>query len=546
MNIISKLTDLLSPLHNCESTTINFCEFLKVAVTKTTIKKQLEDHPDYPSLLSVSEVLNSFGVDNLATKITAEQISKLHAPMIVQLSIGREKYFSLVMETTESTITYIDPVSNKKNVASQDEFSSIFTGYLLLAEASDNAGEKEYKKHLHEEQRKVFAKISAVIAVPLVTLLSIVSSFNSNGLSVVPAIVYTLLTLGGTMVGSLLLWYEVDQHNPALQQICSAGKKTNCSTILNSKASKVFGISWSIIGYTYFTGSLISLLVTNIYHLQVLFILAWLNVIALPYIIFSIYYQAKIAKEWCVLCLTVQAILALQYIVAFWGGLHFIDKLDSINAANVSVIIISFLIPFLLVSLLLPALNKAKESSKNKIELQRLKHNTQIFEALLVKQKAIIEPSGLGISIGNPNAKFKLIKVCNPYCGPCAKAHPAMEELVHNNSNIRVQILFTATGEDGDYKTLPARHLLAIAEKGDEKITKQALDDWYLAEEKSYQAFAAKYPMNGELKKQTDKMKAMDEWCNKTNIEFTPTFFVNGYQLPKIYSVSDLKYFLSV
>jgi protein-disulfide isomerase len=53
--------------------------------------------------------------------------------------------------------------------------------------------------------------------------------------------------------------------------------------------------------------------------------------------------------------------------------------------------------------------------------------------------------------------------------------------------------------------------------------------------------------MNGELKKQENKIDAMQSWCDKTGIYFTPTFFVNGFQLPEeIYNVNDLKYFLSV
>jgi protein-disulfide isomerase len=52
--------------------------------------------------------------------------------------------------------------------------------------------------------------------------------------------------------------------------------------------------------------------------------------------------------------------------------------------------------------------------------------------------------------------------------------------------------------------------------------------------------------MNGELKKQDEKVEAMKDWCSKTEIQFTPTFFINGYQLPSNYSVNDLKYFLSV
>ncbi len=51
--------------------------------------------------------------------------------------------------------------------------------------------------------------------------------------------------------------------------------------------------------------------------------------------------------------------------------------------------------------------------------------------------------------------------------------------------------------------------------------------------------------MNGVLKQQDEKVEAMSTWFKETGIAFTPTFFVNGYQLPDIYKVGDLKYFLS-
>ena len=50
--------------------------------------------------------------------------------------------------------------------------------------------------------------------------------------------------------------------------------------------------------------------------------------------------------------------------------------------------------------------------------------------------------------------------------------------------------------------------------------------------------------MNGELIKQGGKMEAMDKWCEAMKIEFTPTIFINEYQLPDAYSIEDLQYFL--
>ena len=49
---------------------------------------------------------------------------------------------------------------------------------------------------------------------------------------------------------------------------------------------------------------------------------------------------------------------------------------------------------------------------------------------------------------------------------------------------------------------------------------------------------------NGELLQQNNKIENMDKWCKATGISFTPTIFINGYQLPDAYSIEDLQYFL--
>jgi len=551
-NIFERLRELIMPYNNSERATYMLCQKLNVPTTMANIQKELEEHPDYPSALAISDVLKNYGIDNVAARKHVEEFDEYPCPLIAQLSLVagglKDKYFAVVTKKESDAITFYHPVELKESALSVKEFEKIYTGVILIAEAKDHAGEKDYARHLREEKRMTLTKALSAGIIPVLTLIFCAICFFHYGTSSIAPIVYTLLTLMGTTIGALLLWYEVDKHNPVLQQICTGGKKTNCNAVLSSDASKIFGISWSAVGFTYFAGSLISLLASGIYHLHTLFILSWLNVLALPYIVFSLYYQSKIARQWCVLCLTVQAILALQFVTALLGKFHIsVHHADLISASAIFTIVISFVIPFLIVSLLLPALRKAKENKQNKNELQRLKHNSQIFESLLAKQKAVTEPTdGLGIVLGNPDARYKLIKVCNPYCGPCAKAHPAIEALLENNPNVQVQIIFTPTNDENDYRNKPVKHLLAIAAQRNEAQTKQALDDWYLADKKDYDVFAAKYPMNGELIQQDDKVKAMSDWCNKMDIAFTPTLFVNGYQLPEIYSVADLKYFLSV
>ena len=40
------------------------------------------------------------------------------------------------------------------------------------------------------------------------------------------------------------------------------------------------------------------------------------------------------------------------------------------------------------------------------------------------------------------------------------------------------------------------------------------------------------------------RLEPMQEWCTNVGIRFTPTYFVNGYQLPDSYKLDDLKQIL--
>jgi len=203
------------------------------------------------------------------------------------------------------------------------------------------------------------------------------------------------------------------------------------------------------------------------------------------------------------------------------------------------------MLPVLLWYAVKPHILRLQEAKITRREYLRIKFNAEIFETLLKKQKAIAVPAdGLGIDLGNPSATNTLIKVCSPYCGPCGKAHPKIEELLEEIPNLKVKIIFTTPNQPEERAYKPVSHLLAINGQGNEENIKQALDDWYLADKKDYDLFAKKYPMNGELARRGNKIEAMDKWCKAMEISFTPTIFINGYQLPDAYSIEDLKYFL--
>lgn len=192
-----------------------------------------------------------------------------------------------------------------------------------------------------------------------------------------------------------------------------------------------------------------------------------------------------------------------------------------------------------------PYVVKIQEAKNTKREYLRIKFNTDIYTTLLKKQKKVNIPiEGLGIDIGSLTGKNTLIKVCNPYCGPCSKAHRKIEKLLEQFPDLKVKILFKIVNEEHSPSQKVVRHLLAITDSTTEEFRKKVLNDWYIPDSKDYDEFSRKHPVNGELLNQSDKIEAMDKWCRTMEITYTPTIFINGYQLPDAYSIEDLQYFL--
>jgi uncharacterized membrane protein len=485
--------------------TIQLLRQLKVKVTDSSVNETILSHPNYPSLLSISDCLKQWQVENAAINVEKERIDEMPLPFIAY--VRRE--FKTVTQITDSEIWFLND-DNKIQKQDKQSFLDTWSGIALLAEPKEEAGEKEYAlKKKKESMRTLPAWILAGCGL-LWTVVTVVFLRETNAYLITSYIALLLCKMMGITVSGLLLWYEVDKYNPTLQKICTSTKgKMNCNFILNSNKAKIFSwLSWSEVGFFYFAGGFLALSLIP----ESLYIIIWLNIFALPYIIFSIYFQGFVVKQWCRLCLTVQVLLLCEFVIGLTRNMLLKYQFLTTISPNFLIIqpILLFMLPVAVWYFLKPHLLKEYEGKTKKYELARLKNNTDIFNSLLTAQKQVTQNTeGLGIILGNPHAANTLIKVCNPYCKPCAKAHSELETLLANFSNLKIQIIFTVSTDPDDHKIPPVRHLLAIFEKGDEKVTKQALIDWYSSEDKNYDDFATKYKINGVINEQNKKLQAM-------------------------------------
>jgi thiol-disulfide isomerase/thioredoxin len=525
-------------------TTIAFLKLLDVKVNSKTIDDTLQNHPDWPSLLCISDSLNVWNVPNAAGKIEPSEIDQLPTPFLAYTGYA-ENPLEIVTYISENEVRLYSSKQNKELTESKEIFLKRWNGIYLIAEKNEQSGEKDFEITRRKSLIKSLVPVSLFVLLTLISLLFLHRNIELPEMNaVVPVYFQYLILFAGVIVTSLLLWYEIDSNNQLLHKVCTGIVKGNCDAILSGKQSKLLSwLSWSEVGFFYFAGGFLTLLfITPL--IDSLSIIGYLNILALPYTIFSIYYQGRVAKQWCVLCLSVQALLV-------FGGINVIanELLLPSDQFSVDVIVKSillYLIPVLLWYALKPYLLKLQEAKNTKREYLRVKFNSEIFDTLLKKQKQIaVSTDGIGIDLGNPNATNTLIKVCNPHCGPCAKAHPKIEKLMEEIPDLKVKVIFTTPNAPDLDAFKVVSHFLAIQDQiNSEENIKHALDDWYLADRKDYNQFATKYPMDIDCGKQADKIEAMFGWCSHMEIFATPTIFINGYQLPDAYDIADLQYFL--
>lgn len=522
---------------------------LGIKVSDTSLRERLTENPYFPSLYALSNTFEKFHIEHTACKVDEENIDRLQTPFIAYLrnqSTGKD--FVTVTSISEKEVTYIAG-KKKPETISKEDFRKNWLGIVLQAAPDEHSGEKDYavkrkKEIAHKNQS------SALIVTASLLFLGAVNFFLQTVAASVwlSASALFLIKCLGVAATVLLLIYEADKSNAFVRSICTAGRQTNCEAVLGSKASRVLGMSWSEAGFFYFAGTLLFLLMPFIDFSQKTFVLAVANGIAAPYMLFSIYYQWRVVKQWCPLCLTVQAVLAAGLawsIINVWT--QTIALPDGVILLPVAW---SLLLPVVLWYVLKPLLAKAKEAPLYKAAYKSLLYNPETFHHLLQQQASAPEGyEGIGITLGNPEAKNTIIKVCNPYCGPCAKAHPVLDEIVHNHPDVKLKLIFTATNEEKDVRGIAAKHILALCRKYPEKKS-VILDDWYLAKKKDsatadkYEAYSKKYQLNGEIKEEAGEIEKMKVWCDKAEITFTPTIYVNGYRLPEKYRIEELKYIL--
>lgn len=480
--------------------------------------------------------MNTWKVPNASYNLSLEDLSDVPKPFIAHLG---KAGFVLVSEINENSICVSNEKWNKHSLTI-GEFKNSFTGNILAAEKDETSGEVDYAvKHRMEviENMRVPIVTAGAVILFLMSLLLNRSYINSISWSIIALTTFKTIGLITTI---LLLTQSIDAHNPLIQKLCGSDNKKNCNAILSSKAAKITeNLSWSEIGFFYFAGTWLAFL-SSYTQANMIQVLALLNLLSIPYTAYSIYYQWRVAKQWCTFCCIVQAVLWLEFF-AFLPYLTIPIQMPALTDwAN---LFISLTAPVLIWIFIKPYLLLSKQVKPLKHQLRQFKYNPELFNNRLNDEVKFILPSQEeSLIIGSSEAEHVITMVSNPYCQPCARAHKALDSWLSTRNDVKLQVIFTSVNEQ-DKKAEVASHLMSLKTAQDSVSLKRALDDWYEQKQKNYSSWAKQYPV-AKLIDNTSALQVQREWCNMAEITGTPTFFINGRRLPKPYQPEDIKYFI--
>lgn len=501
-----------------EKVVTQFLKFLKIPISGSYVERLIIDHTDFPSLLSISDVFNRLGISHVVTKVEKERVNELEYPYLAPLSKGRGNI--LIIKDGNDL--------RRHQTLLKDEWD----GIVLQAEPTKTILDKENNEMYARE--KSIKRNCAIIMLALVGHLLIAGFYLTTLENIILA-----LSVAGVIVGYFLFAKELGISYATVDAFCNTGGNINCDRVLKSDIT-LLGVNFSNAVLAYFLFQCITIGISSFLPSRqiVLPILSIPGLLALPVVVFSVYYQYAVAKTWCRLCLIVDGLLIIQTLV-FGYGLYMSTITISISLS----VFMPMVTTALFILLIIISAKEGMVHYQKLIQLgsdNRIKHNPLVFTTLLRQQKKVDEqPFDYEMHVGNPFAPIKIIMVSSLHCNPCKLKHEVVHQLVATYSDlVRVSFRFSkSTSWPTSAGTLLNYWFHNIYGKENEATnTANLMHDWF--ELWDLQKFEKKY---GIKTNDTVIDKLVQQHYGWTRHARTvPMFFVNGYELPKGYAIDDL------
>lgn len=527
-----------SPQDNACAALLNLLHCMNVPVTEETARETVTTNYNYPSLAAIAESLEQWHIENMAVKIQPVQLYEASFPCIAHLH-KHGGHFVVITGLTDDRITYIDPEQGYIT-SSLTGFANLWTGAALLVNATETSGEPGYHAKRKNKQVK---NIRLPVAITILSALTILSLIGAFGLYTLSILAIGALKILGISLSVLLLLHYFSGDSPFIQRLCPAGRMLNCKSVLHSPAAKILGIPVADLGVLYFSGGIFSIIFASLSRdfSTLWFFLAALNLLTLPYTLFSLYYQAFVARQWCWMCVGIQVLFWAEFALFALTGW---PDLPATDLTALLPVLLGFFFPLAAWLALRPAIENATRYKPLTTEFMRIKNNPHVLRALLSAQPPVNMQLGVPVEIsaGPDTAPFVVTMVSNPACSLCALTHQHLDHLINEfPETLRYRVRFYCPSESAD-RQMAAIIVSNAREHGNEYALKALAAAYHSRSINTIAAWKAKYAASRAHDVAAEEtLSAHTRWSASLGISATPAFFINDHRMPPGFSLYDLK-----
>lgn len=483
-------------------------------------------HPRYRHVESISYLFSRYGLDSALIETDLSELESLPFPLIIN-------YDGLFLPIDQAEEDGTFTILNEKGAREEIHLGATdrYWDHLALVFEKDGKGRGDLSRErlIWRFERCARFALFLIFAGTVLYL-----SFKTVLLACWLREFFLLSAFAGIVICILFHIQRFDRGNPFVNRICHASidrtSKRDCSSILDSTASKVLGLlSWVDVGSAYFFVFLA--VIWAIPSQGVISCLAILSVLALIYVPYSILYQAKIAMRWCPLCLSVQAILicnafaALVYILN--EGIVFTGLVaEATKVGGVACVVIA------LYSVLINVLSSIIQLRRRDKSYREYLFSPKGTQTIIYNAPEANIASSSRIPVVDRGGRAELTLIINPLCSPCMKKTREVLRMILRKRYTSLFVIFLVNP-----KSKPeTAHAI--------KLITASLEGVLLAALKQHvQIFPGVGDAEGACNPQAQTiLEAQYTWCFNNGYTSTPKIFLNGREVPSLFTVKDIDY----
>lgn len=490
---------------------------------------QAKNHPDYPNLVSLTDTLSFFNIDNGVIHVESSDIELLPNRFVTLLKGQHNNQPQLYFIEKKEDLYFYSKDERTISIP-KEELESRWNNIVLLVEPS--AGENIAATKVNIWYWTLYVLCGVAF---FATLLLLEENWQVK--------IFFLFPILGILFSIVALKNLFNIKSEFLNNFCDFSEATNCETVVDSNKWKLLEfVNFSDLSIIFFSSQFLGLFIfandyDDFFSIQNVLLLT-----AIPILFISVYYQKYVEKKWCPICLIIIATILIEIsILSLLRTFAFIISLQSL---------IRFGFVFLLVTttwfFLKNILIKQKELKEFHIKGNQFMRNYTIFKNTLlttrIKTNSILSK---GILLGNITAPLKIVLVTSPFCRFCAEAHTIIERILEKYpEQVCINISFNINTKQEDEKSNKVHQkLVAIYYNQGQEAFIKALHNWFEDNDES--------KLDNIMVENMDKLKINEtlneqfRWNQENEFTYTPVVVVNQYVFPKEYDRNNLIHFIN-